>query len=277
MNNRFGLAGQIAVITGSAQNIGFEVAQNLSLEGMKIVIADIQQEKGEKAAEQIRKKGGEAEFFYVDLRSAASVDAMINAVIEKHQKIDLLVNNAKTDAKMPQKNDEIEHWEAPLKINLSGAYYCARAVLPHMTQRGSGCIINISSVLSKFITEQSIGYHVAKAGMNQLTRFLACEAGPKGIRVNTVSPGLIISKVKTPAFMEDSEWRDRWEWCHPLKKVGSSKDISNAILFLASELSQFITGHDLVLDGGITLTEPGWLVYEHSKAKRDGSSINIDL
>tara|TARA_B100000686_G_scaffold126631_1_gene133970 strand:+ start:69 stop:887 length:819 start_codon:yes stop_codon:yes gene_type:complete len=272
MRNRFGLEGKSVLITGAAQHLGFEIAKNLSKEGLRIGIADIQVEKGEQAAEQIRQEGGgEAYFFHVDLKSPESVSVMIDAVYKKFTELHLLVNNAKIDSKPPGEDNEIKHWNDSLQVILSGAYYCSRAVVPQMEERGGGVILNISSVASEFVTMESVGYHSAKAGIDQMTRYQAKWFGPKGIRVNAISPGFIIKRDHLSRFESDTEWKNRWEWCHPLRKAGNSCDLSNAILFLASDLSRFITGQNLTVDGGMTLSEPGGLVNDYAKTILDKS------
>jgi NAD(P)-dependent dehydrogenase (short-subunit alcohol dehydrogenase family) len=232
---------------------------------MQILIADIDSQKGEEAAEQIRKEGGKAEFFPVDLGSSDSVTRMVDCVVEKYPSLHLLINNAKAGSSSSTEKMSLENWDRSMKVTLSGSFYCARAVIPVMEKAGGGCIINISSVAATSICNESPDYHVAKAGVNHLTRHLAYWAGPKGIRVNGISPGFIIKKENIPRYEADKKWKNRWEWCHPLRKAGYSEDLSNAILFLASDFSSFITGQNLVIDGGLTLSEPGDLLTRYTK------------
>ena len=263
--DRFGLTGKTALITGAGQGLGFEIAQNLSREGMRVLIADCQRQQGEDAAEQIRKEGGQADFFHVDLGSAESVNQMIERVVEKYQQLHLLVNNAKANPTSPTEDMSLENWDLSMKVTLSGSFYCARAVIPVMEKAGGGCIINISSIAATTVCNELPDYHVAKAGVNHLTRHLAYWAGPKGIRVNNISPGFIIKKENVPRYEADKKWKNRWEWCHPLRRAGYSEDLSNAILFLASDFSSFITGQNLVIDGGLTLSEPGDLLTRYTR------------
>jgi len=262
--DRFGLKGKAALITGAGQGLGFEIAQNLSREGMQILIADIKGQRGEDAAGQIRDEGGKADFFPVDLGSSDSVASMVESVVEKYQQLHLLVNNAKANLISPEEMS-LENWDLSMKVTLSGSFYCARAVIPVMEKAGGGCIINISSVAATKICNKSPDYHTAKAGVSHLTRHLAYWAGPKGIRVNGISPGFIIKKENISRYEADKKWKNRWEWCHPLRRAGYSEDLSNAILFLASDLSSFITGQNLVIDGGLTLSEPGDLLTRYTE------------
>lgn len=263
--NRFGLVGKTVLITGGCQGLGFEIAQNMSREGMQVIIADIQKKKGVESAEKLKKDGGNAEFFYVDLSSLDSVKNMVNEVVEKYSQLNLLVNNARANSNPTCEEMSLEDWELSMKVSLSGSFYCCREVIPIMAKIGEGCIINISSVAATGICNESTDYHVAKAGLNQLTRHLAYWAGPKGIRVNGVSPGFIIKEENIERYEADKNWKKRWEWCHPLKRAGYAEDISNAILFLASDLANFITGINLVVDGGLTLSSPGDLLTRYTQ------------
>lgn len=264
-NNKFGLAGKTVLITGGCQGLGFEIAQDMLHEGMRVIIADIQKKKGIESAERLKEDGGEAEFVYVDLSSSSSVKDMISEVIEKYSTINLLVNNARASSSEIFEEMSLEDWERSMNVSLSGSFYCCREVIPVMAKAGGGSIINISSVAATGICNQATDYHVAKAGLNQLTRHLAYWAGPKGIRVNGVSPGFIIKKENIERYESDKKWKERWEWSHPLKRAGYVEDISSAILFLASDFAKFITGTNLVVDGGMTLSSPGDLLTRYAQ------------
>ena len=265
VENRFGMQSKSVLITGASQGLGLEVAQDLAREGMQVLIADIQKEKGEEAVERIREDGGKAEFFFVDLSSPDSVSTMVDQVEKKCPKLDLLINNARFKPSSNPEDMSLEDWDLSMKITLSSAFYCARKVIPIMEKARKGCIINISSVATIRISNLSLGYHTAKAGVSHLTRHLAYWAGPKGIRVNCISPGFLIKKENIPRYESDKAWKKRWEWCHPLKRAGYSEDLSSAILFLASDMAGFITGQDLGLDGGYALSDAGSLLTRYSE------------
>lgn len=259
--NRFGLEGRVALIAGGAQGHGLAISRCLGREGMKVVVTDNQKEKGEEAVEQIKTEGGEAEYFFVDLRSQDSIREMIGRVKAKYSELYLLVNNVRPRFKKTGDGTPIEDWGLALDLGLSSYFYCAREVISVMEKHGRGSIINISSIVANYICyEQPAGYHVAKAGINQLTRCQALTAGPKGIRVNSLSPGHLVKTEDASRYEADTAWKSRWEGCIPLGITGRSDDLCNAVLFLASDLARFITGQDLVLDGGMTLAEPGSLV-----------------
>ncbi len=265
IKNRFGLEGKVALITGSAQGLGFELAQNLSREGLHVVILDKNKIKGEEAAEKIRISKGQADYLHVDLCSQESISEMVEKARDSYKKVDLLINNAVIYSRLPMEELSFEHWEKSTKVSLTGPFFCAREIAPLIEASGGGAIINISSIASDFITDQSADYHVGKAGLCQLARYLAWGLGPKGIRVNTVSPGFIVKRDNLEKYNKDEEWKSRWEWCHAMRRPGYSEDISNLILFLASDLSSFITGQTLVVDGGLTLRGQGNLLKEYSK------------
>jgi NAD(P)-dependent dehydrogenase (short-subunit alcohol dehydrogenase family) len=190
---------------------------------------------------------------------------MIDKVEKKYPKLDLLINNARSKPSSSPEEMSLKDWDLSMKVTLSGTFYCSRKVIPIMAKEGKGCIINISSVSAIRIGAMSADYHTAKAGVNHLTRHLAYWAGPKGIRVNCISPAFIVKKDNIARYEKDKAWKKRWEWCHPLKRAAYSEDISNAILFLASDLAGFITGQDLIIDGGYSLSDPGGLITRYSE------------
>ncbi|MBT5260340.1 MAG: SDR family oxidoreductase [Nitrospina sp.] len=263
------MAGKTALVSGGAQGHGLQVAINLGQEGLHIVLADIDKEKGNEAVEAIRSGGGKADFFFVDLRSPDSVHDMFMEIIAKNITPHILINHARPRFNSDNKELSIEDWDLALDVGLSGYFYCAREIIPIMEKSGGGNIINISSVLSNHVCfDQPIGYHVAKSGVTQLTRYLAVWGGPKGVRVNSISPAYLVRDHDISKYEADSDWSSQWNWCIPLGQPGQSEDLSNAILFLASKMARLITGQDIVIDGGITLNEPGSLV---SRFKKDFS------
>ena len=151
-------------------------------------------------------------------------------------------------------------------LGLSAYFYCSREMISVMRKNGRGCIINISSIVSQVICyEQPTSYHIAKAGIDQLTRYQALKEGPNGIGVNTLSPGHLIKSEDIERYEADKRWKAQWEGCIPLGISGHSIDLCNAVLFLASDLAKFITGVNLTIDGGMTLAEPGSLINKFIK------------
>ena len=151
-------------------------------------------------------------------------------------------------------------------VTLHGTFFCSKAAIEQMKPVGRGSILNISSISGSLIGGESVPYHTAKAGLNHLTRNLAYHAGPFGIRVNAIAPGLVIKKENLDRYNSDTEFKSRWEFCHPLRSHGGSEDICNAILFLASDYAKFITGHVLTIDGGLSLREAGTAVHDFHHA-----------
>jgi 3-oxoacyl-[acyl-carrier protein] reductase len=199
-------------------------------------------------------------FFKADITKQSNVDFAFSEIAKHFGRIDLLVNNAKAGKRTDMQNTQASDWNACLDVGVQGVFNCARSVSLIMEKFKSGSIVNISSVAATNVCAESPQYHVSKAGLDQLTRYLAVNLGPKGIRVNGVAPGLIIKEDGKQRYENDVKFKTRWEYCHPLKKSGDSNDVASAIMFLASEYSTFITGQIIGVDGGLRITDPGWLL-----------------
>jgi NAD(P)-dependent dehydrogenase (short-subunit alcohol dehydrogenase family) len=260
MSTPFGLEGKVAVITGGAVRLGFELATHLAQSSMKVAIVDINQENGETAEKQLQAKDLNVKFFKADITKQPNIETAMSEIAKHFGRIDLLINNAKAGNRTDLQNTQTSDWSTCIDVGLIGAFNCARAAAPFMEQINSGSIINISSVAATNVCAESPQYHVSKAGLDQLTRYLAVNLGPKGIRVNAIAPGLIIKDDGRKRYESDVKFKARWEFCHPLKKAGNSLDVAGAIMFLASKYSSFITGQIINVDGGLTINDPGWLL-----------------
>jgi NAD(P)-dependent dehydrogenase (short-subunit alcohol dehydrogenase family) len=259
------LEGKVAVITGSTSGIGAGTAEVFVVEGAKVVIAGRRQDRGEKLA---RKLGDAASFIRTDVSVEADVKAMIDHAMDRFGRLDCLINNAGRSSQFTAIADvDLEQFDAVLAVHLravlAGMKYAARV----MAVQGTGSIINVASVNGIRAGLGGHYYSAAKAASIHLTRCAAMELGEKGIRVNSLSPGMIA----TGAFakymgMQSSEADDHPEYAEaaissvvprwqPLQYVGRVDDIAQAALFLASDASRFVTGHNLVVDGGISA---GW-------------------
>ncbi|MCS7002060.1 MAG: SDR family oxidoreductase, partial [Dehalococcoidia bacterium] len=184
--------------------------------------------------------------YRADVGRAAEVRAMVDAVARRFGRLDTLVNNAATTRFVSWDEVDDELWERVLAVNLSGAYYCIRAVTPHMREAGMGVIVNVSSIGGLTPAASSAPYAVSKAGLNHLTRFAARHLGPV-IRVNAVAPGLVLTRWNAD---RPSEAKEAQIQAAALKMPGLPEDIANAVLFLSTDESRFITGQVLVVDGG---------------------------
>ncbi|MBZ5688096.1 MAG: SDR family oxidoreductase [Acidobacteriia bacterium] len=247
------LEGKVAMITGAASGIGRGIALRLAEMGALISVLDIDAKRGEETATEIRSQGGEALFNKCDVRSAADCRRAVETVIEKRSKIDILCNCAGIAIRKDVVDLTEEEWDRVLDVTLKGIYLLSHEVVPHMIRAGGGNIINIGSGWSLKGGPRAAAYCAAKGGAVNLTRAMAIDHGKHNIRVNCVCPG----DVDTPMLRsectqlgEDAQTFMREAANRPLARVGTPDDIANAVLFLASPMSSWITGVALVVDGG---------------------------
>lgn len=249
------LKDKVALITGAGQGIGQIMAEVFSLEGASVIIADIQKEKGEKAAAAIRRRKKLASFVQVDLRDEKEIKKMIRFAKRQFGKLDILINNAAPfRERLPFERQSVKDWNLNLDVLLKAPMLTAKHALPLMEKNRGGSIVNIASVVGFAITHEPCSYHVAKAGMIHLTRYLAYELGPKGIRVNCICPG-IVDRKEGNALTMDPINRAAAEISVPLKRAGTALDVAYAAVYLCSPEASYVTGHSLILDGGLELGE----------------------
>jgi 3-oxoacyl-[acyl-carrier protein] reductase len=243
------LDGKVALITGGANGIGKITAQKFLEEGAKVVISDYNAEAGEATAQELE-RFGKVTFVQADVANTDQIKAMVQQTIDTYGNIDILVNNAGiTIDGLLTKMDE-ESWEKVISVNLSGVFKCTKEVVLVMLEQGSGVILNASSVVGIHGNIGQTNYAATKAGVIGLTKSWAKEFGPKGIRVNAVAPGFIVTDMtaKVPQKI-----LDLMESKTPLRKLGRPEDIAAAYLFLASEDAGFINGTILSVDGGLVI------------------------
>ena len=244
------LDNKIAIITGGAQGIGFRTAERFAEEGAKVVLWDVNTERGTQAVEKLTQKGFRAEFHRVNVAQHTDVQASAKAVFEKHGSIDILVNNAGITRDATLAKMTPEQWQQVIDINLTGVFNCAQAVSQYMAERGYGRILNASSVVGLYGNFGQTNYVAAKAGLIGMTQVWAKELGKKGITVNAVAPGFIATDMLETV---PEKVLDGIRAKTPLGRLGSADDIANAYLFLASDEAAFITGTVLSVDGGVVL------------------------
>jgi NAD(P)-dependent dehydrogenase (short-subunit alcohol dehydrogenase family) len=242
------LQDRVAVVTGAGQSLGLEVSRALRAAGAYVVAAEINAETGEAAAAEL-----EGDFVQTDVTDPDSVRGMVRAVLDKHGKIDVLVNNAGVVHNIPSEEVPDEEWRFVLAVNLDGAFWCCREAGRAMLERGSGAIVNIASmsgIVSNHPQPQA-AYNASKAGVIMLTKSLAGEWASQGVRVNSVSPGYIRTPL-TELGMSKSEWSEVWLSSTPMGRLAEPREIAPAVVFLASDASSYATGTNLVVDGGYT-------------------------
>lgn len=242
---------KVAIVTGSAQGIGEAYARRLAREGAAVAVADMNAEKGLAVAEAINADGGKAIFLQVDVSSTESCNALAAAVEQQLGGVDFLVNNAAIFAGMRYDTPmtvELDYYRRFMDVNMNGALYMSRAVVPLMQKRGGGVIINQSSTAANMdATATSFYYALSKLGVNGLTCALAMELGPMNIRVNAVSPG----PTQTEALdAVPKEHLDHILAGLPLGRLGKTEDIANMVAFLLSDEASWITGKIFAVDGG---------------------------
>ncbi len=247
------LKDKIAMVTGAASGIGRGISLRLAEMGAFVAVLDIDETKGRETAAEIEAHEGEAVFLKCDVRSAADCRRAVETVIERSGKVDILCNCAGIAIRKDIVDLTEDEWDLALDVTLKGIYLLSREVVPHMIRNGGGSIINIGSGWSLKGGPRAASYCAAKGGVVNLTRAMAIDHGKHNIRVNCVCPG----DVDTPMLQsecaqlgEDREGFMREAANRPLARVGTPDDIANAVLFLASPMSSWITGAALVVDGG---------------------------
>ena len=246
--NAFSLQDKVAVVTGGGQSLGLAVSRALYGAGAKLVIAEVNDETGTDVAEEL-----EGTFVHTDVTDPASVRNMVEMVLEEHGRIDVLVNNAGIVHNIPSEEVPDEEWLAVISVNLNGVFWCCREVGKAMLERGSGSIVNVASmsgIISNHPQPQA-AYNASKAAVITLTKSLGGEWAPRGVRVNSVSPGYIRTPL-TELGMSKSEWSEVWLSQTPMGRLAEPEEIAPDVLYLASDAASFATGTNLVIDGGYT-------------------------
>ncbi|MDO3676766.1 3-oxoacyl-ACP reductase FabG [Paenibacillus ehimensis] len=244
------LQGKTALITGGAAGIGRETAALFAQEGARVIIADYNKQQGEEAIQALLQKGADAHFIEVDVSDSGSVTKMAAEALAQYGAVDVLINNAgitqdRTLAKMTE-----EEWHRVIQVNLNGVFYCTKALIHSMIERGSGKIISTASIVGVHGNIGQTNYAAAKAGIIGMTKTWAKELGPKGIQANAVAPGFI--ETGMVANMPEKVIQQMLEKI-PLRRLGQPIDVANAYLFLASSESDYVNGTVLEVNGGLVI------------------------
>jgi NAD(P)-dependent dehydrogenase (short-subunit alcohol dehydrogenase family) len=249
-------AGKIAIVTGAGQGIGEAIARRLASEGGTVVLAEIDRDLGPRTAASIAAEtGARILFIPTDVSDPASVEAMVAEAIEAAGAPDVLVNNAGIAVFGEPLEITDADWLRCMSVDLNGVWYCCRAVLPHMLEKGHGAIVNIASNHSFQVIKQTFPYPVAKHGVIGLTRSLALEYAGRGVIVNAISPGYIDTPLSRRQFAKDPDpvARQKVEARQPLGRLGRPDEIAAVAALLASDEARFIVGANIVVDGGIQI------------------------
>jgi len=263
------LEGRVAVITGAAQGIGRGIAHRFAQEGARIVVADIQEERGQQTVAELTEMGATAVFARTDVTEADELKATIEGAAERFGRLDVLVNNAYWNKRGTALELDLADWNRALAAMVTSHFLGAKYAVPHMERAGGGSLISISSVHGVLAAAHSVAYETAKGALILLVKQMAVDFGPLGIRVNAICPGLIVHEGNTrnPSWREDPYRVGLQQMNYPLRRWGVPRDIANAALYLASDEGSFVTGHALVVDGGMTAQ------LQDSHAERVGSFV----
>ena len=247
----FDLSGKVAIVTGAGRGIGYHIALSLARYGADIVICSRTVFELEKVKEEIEAIGRQVLIRKMDVTNVSEIHAMVDDAVKSFGHIDILVNNAGIN--IPQNAVDVteEAWDNIFNINLRGAFFCAQAVGKLMIQQGKGKIVNVSSQAGSVGLPLRVAYCSSKGGMNQMTKVLALEWAPYNINVNAIAPTFIETSFSKPMF-EKPGFREYVQGNILLGRVGQPQDVTGAVIYLASEASNLVTGHILLIDGGWT-------------------------
>lgn len=241
----FGLQGRICLVTGAAQGIGAACARRFARDGAQVVLADIDDERGQALAAEL---GGR--YVHCDVGDKAQVDTLVAKTMLDHGRIDVLVNNAGIFRAADFLDVSEADFDAVLRINLKGAFLVGQAAAREMAKAGRGAIVNMSSVNGTLAIPNIASYNVSKGGINQLTRVMALALADHGIRVNAVAPGTIATELAAKAVLTSDEARRKIMSRTPMKRLGEPAEVADVVAWLASDAASYVTGEIVVVDGG---------------------------
>lgn len=250
------LKDKIAVVTGASSGVGMETAKLFARQGAKVVLTGRQNAPLKSVSSHIRSSGGEATLVEADLTSFEACEKVIRSAVNHFGRLDVLAHAAGIIANGSITSTSPEAWHEMMRVNLDATYYLMHAAAPHL-EKTKGAIVNVSSVTGLRAFPNVLAYCVSKAGVDQLTRCAALDLAPKGVRVNAVNPGVVVTNLHKRGGMDDENYAkflEHSKTTHPLGRVGNVEDIAEAILYLASSKSGWITGETLSVDGGRHLT-----------------------
>lgn len=262
-NSWLGLEGRVAAVTGGGGGIGRAICRSLALAGCRVGVLDLNAELAAETAALVREAGGEAEPIRVDIADADSVTAAADAVARAFGPCGILVNNAALIRNGALSNLSLADWKAVINVNLTGYFICSQVFGRRMREAGGGVLVHVSSVAGTLPQPTSGAYSVSKAGVNMLSQNLAQEWGSFGIRSNVVSPAMVLTPL-TEVVYRDPAVKARREAVVPVGRIGTPQDIADAVCFLASDRAGYVSGQEILCDGGwgttllTTVPRPGF-------------------
>src|SRR6266513_5043620 len=244
------LAGKVALITGGASGMGQSEATIFARAGAKVIVGDLLEAEGRQTVEKIASAGGQARFVRLDVTSEAAWREAVAAAVAGFGKLDVLVNNAGISGTFDPDTQSTAAWDTLMNVNAKGVFLGMKHAIPALQRAGGGAIVNISSI-SGFVGQDRLhmAYNASKGAVRLMTKSVAVQYAKDGIRVNSVHPG-IMPPMRTSKASADPAWRDKMLRAVPMKRAGRVEEVAHAVLFLASDEASYITGTELVVDGG---------------------------
>ncbi len=239
------LEDKVAIVTGGSSGIGKAIAERYVEEGAEVVIADIDEEEGEEVADEVG-----CEFTRCDVSDWENVKDLVESTVERHGRLDVMVNNAGIGSRSTIEEMDIDEWEKILSVDLDGVMYGTKAAVPHLKET-EGCVINMGSIYGLTGDIGATAYNAAKGGVVNFTRSVADDLAHQNVRVNSICPGFVDTPMIEEA-MEDEKFKQHVMNMTPMKRVAQPEEIADVAVFLASEESSYITGVNLPVDGGWT-------------------------
>lgn len=249
--------GKVAIVTGGALGIGRAACLELAKEGAKVAVTDIADAEGQKVVDEIKGLGGTAKYWHVDTANEDEVSQAFVEIAKEFGSIDVLVNNAGiAGVNKPTHEITKDEWDKVINVNVSGVFYCTKHAIPAMKKAGAGSIINLSSIYGMIGAADLPPYHASKGAVRLMSKNDALIYAKDKIRVNSIHPGFIWTPLVEQLGKESAEgvdaFRKQLDSLHPIGHVGAPEDIAYGVLYLASDESKFVTGTELVIDGGYT-------------------------
>ena len=272
------LTDKIAIVTGGAVGIGGAIARRLAADGAKVLITDIMEEKAAENVARIQGSGGTASAYEVDISQPEQIRPMIERAVELWGGLHILVNNAwgtlEPDGTALTLTETA--FDRALSASQKAVFLSSKYGVPHIQASGGGSIVNISSVHGQLVAPSSLAYEMTKAAIIAMSRQMALDFGPIGVRVNCICPGHIVTERQAERWESNPSLLRFFDQHYPLRHTGVPDDIANAVRFLCSDEAGFITGHTLVVDGGLTIQLQENLVLNTARYFRDNPEIDLD-
>ena len=242
--------GRTVVITGAGNGLGADMARRFGAAGAAVVIAEVDAEAGASTAERLRTKDIDASFLQLDVREDSQCKEVVDAVVADRGHIDVWVNNAGIAHKGPAETLPIAQWDDSIAVMLSGAFYCCRAAGRVMLERGGGGVVNVASVNGYWAIEGRVAYSTAKAGLIMLTQALGIEWAARDVRVVGIAPSVVMTELVQKGLAEGAASVEAYERRTPMRRLGQKEEISEAVLYLASDEASYVVAETLRVDGG---------------------------